>query len=67
LCGFGVLKMKNKKLQTTIRLEQPVVSSKEDSNVSEVADIVRNVGPLPDYSEDRRTVDTHKGTIRHRS
>jgi hypothetical protein len=37
--------MENKKLLTT-RFEQPVVSSKEDSNVSEVVDIVRNVGRL---------------------
>jgi hypothetical protein len=38
--------MENKKLQTTTRIEQPVVSSKEDSDVIEVADIVRNVGRL---------------------
>jgi hypothetical protein len=38
--------MENKKLQTTTRFEQPVISSKDDSNVSEVADIVRNVGRL---------------------
>ena len=43
---FDVLKMENKKIQTTTRFEQPVVSSKEDSDVTEVADIVRNVGRL---------------------